>query len=62
MEQGNSLSISEAISNCAVKAAYEINAKLIIVFTNSGHSAMTVSKYRPKCSVLAVSASDKSVK
>jgi pyruvate kinase len=39
-----------------------MNAKLIIVFTNSGHSAMLVQKYRPKCPILAVSASDKAAK
>lgn len=61
-DSNTSLSIGEAISNCAVKAAYEISAKLIIVFTNSGSSAITVSKYRPQCPILAVSASDKSAK
>jgi pyruvate kinase len=45
-----------------VKASYEMSAKLIIVFTNSGHSAMLVQKYRPKCPILAVSASDKAAK
>lgn len=54
--------MSETICNCAVKAAYEMNAKLIIVFTNSGSSAMLVSKYRPHCPILAVSASDTSAK
>ena len=39
-----------------------MDAKLIIVFTNSGTSAILVSKYRPKCPILAVSASDKSAK
>ena len=56
------LSISETISNVAVKAAYEMNAKLIIVFTNSGSSAMLVQKYKPSCPILAVSASDKAAK
>ncbi len=62
MQQNLQLSIGEAISNCAVKAAYEMNAKMIIVFTNSGQSAITVSKYKPQCPILAVSASDKSAK
>lgn len=62
MQQNISLSISETISNCAVKAAYEMNAKLIIVFTNSGHSAILVQKYKPHCPILAVSASDKAAK
>jgi pyruvate kinase len=42
MSQNVQLSIAETISNVAVKAAYEMNAKLIIVFTNSGSSAMLV--------------------
>jgi pyruvate kinase len=54
--------MAETICNCAVKAAYEMNAKLIIVFTNSGSSAILVSKYRPHCPILAVSASDTSAK
>jgi len=54
--------MAEAICNCAVKASYEMNAKLIIVFTNSGSSAILVSKYRPQCPILAVSASDTSAK
>ena len=29
--------MAETICNCAVKAAYEMHAKLIIVFTNSGN-------------------------
>lgn len=56
------LSIEETISNSAVKASYEIGAKLIIVFTSSGHSAMLVQKYKPKCPILAVSSSDKAAK
>jgi pyruvate kinase len=62
MESSQQLSIAETISNVAVKAAYEMNARLIIVFTNSGQSAMTVQKFKPHCPILAVSASDKSAK
>jgi len=62
MNQGQVLSIAETIANCAVKASYEMSAKLIIVFTNSGQSAKLVSKYNPQCPILAVSASDKSAK
>lgn len=60
MQSGNTLSISETISNVAVKAAYEMNAKLIIVFTNTGNSAYKVKKFRPHCPILAVSSYDKS--
>ncbi len=58
MSSGLQLSISETISNVAVKAAYEMNAKLIIVFTNSGSTAILVQKYKPHCPILAVSAND----
>lgn len=47
MQQNLQLSMAETICNCAVKAAYEMHAALIIVFTNSGTSAILVSKYRP---------------
>lgn len=62
MQQNLQLSMAETICNCAVKAAYEMDAKLIIVFTNSGYSANQVSKYRPQCPILAVSSSDTSAK
>lgn len=52
------LSVAESIANCAVRASYEVNAKLIIVFTNTGESALSVRKYGPKCPVLAVSGSN----
>ncbi len=39
-----------------------MNASLIIVFTNSGSSALLVQKYKPQCPILAVSASDKAAK
>ena len=33
------LTVAESIANCAVKASYEMNATLIVVFTNTGLSA-----------------------
>jgi pyruvate kinase len=50
-------SVAESIANCAVKASYEVNAKLIIVFTNTGQAALRVRKFGPKCPILAVSGS-----
>jgi pyruvate kinase len=51
---GESNKDSETIAKCAVKASYDINAKLIIVFTYSGKSARTVAHNKPKCPILAV--------
>ena len=40
-----SLNVEEAIANAAVKASYDLEAKLIVAFTNSGHTAKIVQKY-----------------
>lgn len=45
---------SLTIASCAVKASYDLDAKLIVVFTYSGRSAQTVAHYRPKCPIMAV--------
>lgn len=47
-------STEEAIACCAVKAAFDIHARLIIVLTSTGLTARKVSRYKPKCPVLAV--------
>ena len=59
MERGMILSFGESIISCAVKASYQMNAKLIIVFTNKGISAQTVLKYRPQCPILAVTSNER---
>jgi pyruvate kinase len=38
----------------AVEASFHSLAKAIIVLTNSGRSAHTISKYRPRCPIIAV--------
>ena len=50
--------MAESIANCAVKASYEMNAKLIVVFTNTGLAALHVRRFGPKCPILAVSGSN----
>ena len=52
------MSIEESMSNNAVSASYMLNAKLIILFSNSGEQAITVAKYHPQCPVLAVLSSE----
>lgn len=44
----------DAISYAAVNIADQLKAKAILAFTTSGGTAMRVSKYRPRCPVLAV--------
>ena len=44
----------DAISFDACRTAAQLNAKLIIAFTESGSTAMRVSKYRPKSPIMAL--------
>ncbi|MFA5088964.1 MAG: pyruvate kinase, partial [Candidatus Omnitrophota bacterium] len=43
---------SGAVAYSAVRAARELDAKAIFTFTQSGTTALLVSKYRPKCPVI----------
>ena len=44
----------ECISSCSVKASFDVNAKLIIVLTLSGNTAMRVRTHLPKATIIAV--------
>ncbi|WMT43376.1 pyruvate kinase [Paenibacillus sp. D2_2] len=46
--------ITEVISQSAVSASLELEAKVIITSTESGYTAQMVSKYRPKAPILAI--------
>jgi pyruvate kinase len=48
----------QSICSSAVKAGIEAKAKLILALTETGHTARIVAKYRPKCVILAISASE----
>jgi pyruvate kinase len=49
--------VDDAISYDACRTASQLNAKLIIAFTESGSTAGRVSKYRPRPSILALTPS-----
>ena len=49
----------DAISYDACQTAYQLNASLIVAFTESGGTAGRVSKYRPKSSILALTSTSK---
>lgn len=53
------LSVPTAISLATCTTASELNASAIITATQSGHSARIVSKYRPACTIIAVTPSPK---
>jgi len=52
----------EAICASAVKAAIDSKAPLIVALTETGHTARMIAKYRPKAPVLAISASETTIR
>jgi pyruvate kinase len=56
------VSITEAIASSAVKTAFDLKAALLIVLSESGGTARLVAKYRPKCPVLCMTASDQAAR
>lgn len=58
LEKDETLSIEDSMSNNAVSASYMLHAQLIILFSNTGEQAITVSKFFPQCPVLAVLSSE----
>lgn len=49
------LSFKEAFASSAVHIAYEIKAKLIIVFSETGTTSRYLSKYKPIMPIVALS-------
>merc|ERR1712228_417165 len=48
----------ESICSSAVKTTIDANCPLIIALTETGSTARLIAKYRPKCPILAITASD----
>lgn len=48
-------SSSDAVSKSATQLAKDLNKEALVAFTTSGYSAQTLSKYRPKQNIYAVS-------
>lgn len=49
-----SKNIPDTISHTAVSTSIDLNAKAIMVLTNSGNSAKLISRFRPNCPVIAI--------
>jgi pyruvate kinase len=62
LEKYKTMSAVESVCSSAVKAAVDADCKLIVVLTETGHTARLVAKYRPKGTILAISASETTVR
>ncbi|MBI2463854.1 pyruvate kinase [Candidatus Peregrinibacteria bacterium] len=54
-----SMNITEAISQATYKIAEQINAKAIMCITNSGFTARTIGRFKPKIPIYAITPSKK---
>jgi len=52
----------EAVCSSAVKAAIDAKCKLIVALTETGSTALAIAKYRPRAAILAITASETTVR
>lgn len=53
------LSMTNAISHATCSTAHDLGASTIVTVTKSGHTARGVSKFKPKCPILACTADER---
>merc|ERR1712228_421419 len=53
---------TESVSSSAVKVAMDSGSPLIVALTETGHSALMLAKYRPNAPILAITASETTVR
>lgn len=58
MSREGSVSSVESVCSSAVKTTIDSGCPLIIALTETGHTAWMIAKYRPKATILAISASE----
>jgi pyruvate kinase len=56
------VSVPETVCSSAVRAVIDTKAKLIVVLTETGHTARLIAKYRPEVPIMALSATEAAVK
>lgn len=59
LNQFDKTDVTEAIGRAVAEAANNLNIKVIVAATKSGHTARMISKYRPDADILAVTFDDK---
>lgn len=50
--------LDDAVANAVITTASEVDAKLIVAFSESGATAKRISKHRPNCPIASVSSDD----
>src|SRR5665647_756047 len=60
--QAQQISVTESISQSVANCALDLQAKAIIISTESGYTARMVSKYRPKAPIFAVTPNEGSMR
>merc|ERR1719254_85772 len=58
MQRFETVTAVESVCSSAVKATVDANCPLIVVLTETGHTARIIAKYRPRAAILAITASD----
>lgn len=56
------MSSVEAVCSSAVKSVVDSDCALIVALTETGHTARLIAKYRPSCPILAITASQTTVR
>jgi pyruvate kinase len=56
------MSSAESICSSAVKSTVDSNCPLIIALTETGSTALSIAKYKPKATILAITASETTVR
>jgi pyruvate kinase len=59
---GEQYTFSDAIGDAACLAAHDLNAKAIVVFTQSGATARLISKYRPHVPIIAFTPAEQTLR
>merc|ERR1712013_117141 len=62
LKKFSSMDAVESVCSSAVKATIDAGCPLIVVLTETGHTARAIAKYRPRAPILAVSASETSIR
>lgn len=57
-ENGFEFPLDDAVANAVISTAKEVDAKLIVAFSESGATAKRISRYRPNCPIASVSSDD----